>query len=308
MNIVYSSDSRYFPLFFVSAVSLLENNKDADHISIFLLGKDLSSACLGQVKALIHKYHRKIDIVDLETYCSRLRFWKKEEDCRYARLLLGEIINEDKAVYLDCDTMICGSLQGLWETDLSGCYAGAALDTVRKDARAEAGLREEDNYFNSGVLLVNLTKWRKDNVCALFAQYQSRITQGIYRDQRVINACIAEGIRTIHPRYNVLPEMMDCSSRRIQWMTGMKRFYSDAELADAVRQPVVVHFAGKSVDRPWFANCEHPCREEYRIYAGKNEEILRLEYETDSKVNCLKGRLIKRHRNLYALISRMRHG
>lgn len=307
MNIVYSCDSHFFNLFFISVVSLFETNKDVRTIRVYLLGKEISSENRKRTETLMSKYGRQIIFIDMEMYGSRLRFWEKEEDSRYARLLLGEIIKADKVIYLDCDTMICRSLENLWETDISGYYGGAVLDTVRKNARDEAGIQKGGAYYNSGVLLLNLKEWREDDVLSLFRQYKQRITKGIYRDQRVINACISEKILTLHPRYNLLPEMLDCKASLIRFLTGTKRFYSDEELTDARENPVVVHFAGKSIDRPWYGNCEHPYKDKYRMYVKQNETLLQPELCSDTRSNCLKWKLRKKLRYPYALFSRMKN-
>lgn len=59
------------------------------------------------------------------------------------RCFLTKIINESKIIYLDVDTIVDSSLSELWNYNMGGCYIAA---------------REEENgYFNSGVMLMNLS-------------------------------------------------------------------------------------------------------------------------------------------------------
>ena len=71
----------------------------------------------------------------------------------------------DKALYLDCDTIVCGSIEKMYRTHLGGCLAGMIMEpTVYKEMKESIHMEKDDAYFNSGVILMDLAGWRRENV------------------------------------------------------------------------------------------------------------------------------------------------
>ena len=76
-----------------------------------------------------------------------------------------------KVIHLDIDTIICGSLSGLWNTDVKGKWVAAAQEYE--------GLYRPfgEKYYNMGVALINLTQMRKDKAEQLMAEYLNTVKQ-----------------------------------------------------------------------------------------------------------------------------------
>lgn len=51
---------------------------------------------------------------------------------------------------------------------------------------------------------------------------------------------------------------------RIIDLFKMKKFYSEEEINNAKNNPIVLHYTDELYNRPWFSNCNHPYKEEYR--------------------------------------------
>src|SRR4051812_28713331 len=81
----------------------------------------------------------------------------------WTRLWLSDFFpdNVDRVLYLDCDIVIVGSVAALWNVDLDGALLGAVDIPGSEHGVTHLGLRAEDGYFNSGVLLIDLKKWRE---------------------------------------------------------------------------------------------------------------------------------------------------
>ena len=116
--------------------------------------------------------------------------------------------NLDKALYLDADLVINGSIEPLWELDLEGYYCAGVDDIFirRINYRKILELAEKDVYINAGVLLLNLKDLRKDKIQEKLLQHTSiYINRDRYQDQDAIN-CICKGkIKLIPNIYNSLP-------------------------------------------------------------------------------------------------------
>lgn len=98
----------------------------------------------------------------------------------YARLKLGEYIADcDKVLYLDIDVLVRDSLTPLWDTDLGDNWLGACIDLFverQEGYKQKIGMADGEYYFNAGVLLINLKKWRRHDIfkmsCEWVEQYK----------------------------------------------------------------------------------------------------------------------------------------
>ncbi|MCK7489743.1 MAG: hypothetical protein MZU79_05535 [Anaerotruncus sp.] len=88
----------------------------------------------------------------------------------YLKFDLPDLIpNQDKVLYLDGDIIIQKDLSDLFEINIKDYYAGAVKDI---------GLIDNDlnikNYFNSGVMLLNLKLMRENNASTALLNIASR--------------------------------------------------------------------------------------------------------------------------------------
>ncbi len=88
----------------------------------------------------------------------------------YYRILMPKLLPKsvDKALYLDCDTIVENDLMGLFSIDLSGKALAAvedkvALKTDFKGLKSRLKIPADKSYFNSGVMMLNLDYLRKNN-------------------------------------------------------------------------------------------------------------------------------------------------
>ena len=82
------------------------------------------------------------------------------------RVLLPELLPDcDRVLYLDCDVIVLDSLDPLMRVDLSGkCIAAVTnppitLEWMQKHC-ASLSLPDTDDYFNAGVMLMDLEELR----------------------------------------------------------------------------------------------------------------------------------------------------
>ena len=77
--------------------------------------------------------------------------------------LLPETVK--KAIYLDCDLVVCKDLQSLWETDVKDLAVAMAPDLWYQDKGTLSRLGiDNGKYLNAGVIVMNLDYWRKNDV------------------------------------------------------------------------------------------------------------------------------------------------
>lgn len=87
----------------------------------------------------------------------------------YGRLLIPGLLEESKAVYLDSDLVVACDVTELYDTQMGNALIGAVTrgqvnTALDRKYFLDRGVPPTMPYFNSGVLLMNLDKWRKENV------------------------------------------------------------------------------------------------------------------------------------------------
>jgi lipopolysaccharide biosynthesis glycosyltransferase len=186
----------------------------------------------------------------------------------YYRLLLADVlpVEYEKVIYLDSDLVVIQDLQQLWQAELGDNYVLAVQDSSIPFVSSPYGLKKyqdlnipaENKYFNSGVMVINLQKWRAENISAKLFQYLETYKDFVqHHDQEAMNALFAGKWGEIEPQWNQTPNLFDYPS----WQESP---YQKVEYYNAINNPCIVHFAGTS--KPWNSFEKHPLREQFFHY------------------------------------------
>jgi lipopolysaccharide biosynthesis glycosyltransferase len=145
----------------------------------------------------------------------------------YARLFLGEALppEVERCVYVDCDLLFERDVTELWATDLDGHVLGAVDNALWDDPvryQRRLGLANPA-YFNSGVLLVDVVRWRASSVgerAILFARRAG--DRLILHDQDALNGALDGAWLRLAPYWNmwVIHPSMHADSRAVFHFMG----------------------------------------------------------------------------------------
>jgi lipopolysaccharide biosynthesis glycosyltransferase len=168
----------------------------------------------------------------------------------YARLLIPKFFPETvaKVLYLDTDLLVLSDLGPLWQTDLTG-YALAAvpdfyyhtkfvlegLDPSLSRAHY-AGLPLVRNYFNSGVLLIDLDRWREERLSEKTFAYLSRHSRLPNMDQDALNFVCANLWKKLDPQWNIqdhIHRTVDDRCGIVHFVTQLKPWKADTRSYNA---------------------------------------------------------------------------
>jgi lipopolysaccharide biosynthesis glycosyltransferase len=166
----------------------------------------------------------------------------------YYRLLLPAVLPHgvQKVLFLDCDLVIIDSLHDLWHTSLGTHPMGAVIDRRQEINCGRLGLNEGSAYFNSGVMLIDLLKWRESDVVSEGLAFVRSNPECIeYWDQDVLNHLFEGQWLPLDHRWNALP-----------YLWGMN--LDPGEQPPNLYKPAIVHFAGSGSGKPWNYYCIHP--------------------------------------------------
>ncbi len=280
LNVVFASDDNYVPFLSISVLSLLEHNqKDFDKINIYVLDDGISEKNKTKVLNFFDEYScsitfietKKLDEMDFKVLGLE-RNLNKSSLTTYARLFMSTLLptDIDKVLYLDCDSLIVDSYKDLWNVDISNYYCAGVLDGINTSVKEALGFDRNDNYINAGFLLVNLKKWRENNVEETFIKFMVENQHRFYQhDQGVLNNVFKDKILIVEPQYNLQIYFQTLDYDLARKFTCMETEYYTKEIVDNAREnPVFLHFCGPNYDRPWY-NRDHPYAEIFKEYALK---------------------------------------
>lgn len=251
LRIIYASDDNYAGLTAVSAVSLLKHNPGAH---IHLLGCNLKPESIDVIKSRVERHGGTFTYLDASPAINRLKAIGANSYVSYAvyaRIFIPDLMPNEtgKVLYLDCDTLVAGSLDELFATDLHGHPLALAPDVIHPRYKKVISLPANRPYYNTGVLLMDLAAWRT-------ARCSERLTEELLHphginplgDQDIIVRTLNSEIEPLAPRWN---------------------FLSQYFLLRRKDRPAIYHFSGNTLGRPWFTSSRHPLRETYRQAAAE---------------------------------------
>ena len=251
LRVIYASDDNYVGLTAISAVSLLKHNPGAH---IHLLGCNLKQEAVDLVKSRVERHGGAFTYLDASPAINRLKAIGATSYVSYAvyaRIFIPDLIPTEtgKVLYLDCDTLVADSLQGLFETDLHGHPLALAPDVIHPAYKKVISLPADRPYYNTGVMLMDLAVWRtircSERLSAELLHPHGRNPLG---DQDIIVRVLNGEIVPLAPRWN---------------------FLSQYFLLRRTDTPAIYHFSGNTLGRPWFTSSRHPLREAYRQAAAE---------------------------------------
>ena len=264
-HIVYATDDNFAEILGVSLVSLYENSKDVDDIIVYVLDSGISDENIKKLKSLPKKYSRSdlsfIKATDISKELSMNVNLDRGSLSQYARLFVSSVLPAklDRVLYLDCDIIINKSISELWNLDIKGKTIAALKDAFSKQYRKNIDLEPDDIMFNSGVMLIDLDKWRRENIESKLLEFirkkNGKIQQG---DQGALNAILSKETFCLEPRFNSVTIFYDFSYEEMMVYRKPVDFYPREEIELAVREPSIIHYTTSFLSkRPWYEGCEH---------------------------------------------------
>ena len=254
-NICFSLDSNYVEQLLVSITSILKNADEKDKIVLHILDGGLSKNDKQkieerkEIKPFEINYIpiNKADFKDCPMLCDMNKNYDNYHVTipTYFRFKLAEVLpNLDKVLYLDCDVIVKTSLKELFSIDISENSILMVKDAVSENEAKRLNL---PNYYNAGVMLINLDFWRKNDVQnKLFEFAKNNKDIILWQDQDVINCVLNDSIKELPNKFNY------------QYF-----LYKEVDFEE-YKNCTILHIAGAF--KPWLTPLEHFVYDEYYFY------------------------------------------
>lgn len=258
INVVCACDANFVPHMATMLLSLVENNR-RHSIRIFVLCDDALPSH-EMLATMLHGHPAEFSLVPVGEALPQALFVSNHiSRAAYARLLMGEVLPPeiDRVLYLDCDLIIRGDLDDLWNTNLSDKTIGAVRETDEYYWRSRLGLPPGAPYFNSGVMLVDLRRWRKMEIGRRSLDFVREHPERLqYWDQCALNLMLHDDWMPLESKWNFQSMAVGVVDHGIIRFRQVPR-----RIRDMVR---VVHFTTGS--KPWHYMNYHPFKGEYLEY------------------------------------------
>lgn len=265
MNVVCAVDAGYVRHCGVMLLTLRDANPTAV-LHVFVLHDGLCSDEAARLLRCLEGVVDSVSLIHVDATLSRgFPVSGHMSLATYLRLFLGAALPStvERALFLDADMVITDSLAPLWSTPLDGRSLGA-VPNPRNDAHRERlRLADGQDYFNAGVLLVDLRAWRgRDLVAEGAAFVREHPDRVVLWDQDVLNHLFRGDWLALPPRWNAVPHWWSGAQGRVDPAKGLMPWREGPP-------PAVVHFAGSGQIKPWHHACVHPYRERYRAFLAR---------------------------------------
>ena len=191
----------------------------------------------------------------------------------FLRYFVADFVEEDKALYLDCDIVVTRDLSSLFETELGDAPLAAV-----KDLGGQVYFHQ--HIFNAGFLLINNALWKQENIrqrlIELTNEWHDKVPSG---DQSILNMLFEN-------RWMELPFAYNCIT--------LHTTFSDYEPEKGLYPPVIHYLTER---KPWKEYTQSIYREVWWFYQGLDWSDMQepvgaltqkmVEEEDSSSLSCL---------------------
>ncbi len=214
MNIVFCVDRGVLPGLHVAAFSLLERMSPAVTRTCFTIFSDVldetDMALLRQTLAGVGRPFvlelRRLDPASVAGFPPL-----NGSLAAYYRLLAAQVMEVERFLYVDADTLCDVDVSGLQSLDMGNAPAGWVPEAplagaVDRKLAEQLGNSETEPYFNSGVILVQVAEWRRQQVSEKAMEYVAKY-QPTFHDQSALNSVLHRNSLVLDEKFNCLTNM-----------------------------------------------------------------------------------------------------
>lgn len=262
--IIMASDNRYVPYLSVTLASILAHTKKTKNYDIIILENNISK----HNKEILLSQTNGLKNVSLRFYnlCNEIKQCKFNVVSYYSaaiyfRIFMPYIMPDyDKAIYLDCDLVLNKDIDILFDYPIENNLVGAVRDigmilhyyTSGKEYIPKSYFTKylsaikPSNYFNSGVLVMNLKAFR--NEIKLDDMIKIVNEKGLkFPDQDGLNIICANRVCFLPFNWNCIPQ--NTGNRTLENLRAELPSELFIKYISGRDNPFIIHYAMR--EKPW---------------------------------------------------------
>lgn len=270
-TLVFALDDKFINYLTVALESFMEHNYRESEpnmgkpysYDLLILDSGISKRNKKLLLRQLAKYGERISLrfINMKPFFAKYKnvnFYSsgRFSSAMYDRFFIPEICrNYDRVLYLDCDLMVQGNLEGLWESYME-VYAiagvreftthlwernySATMEKINEKTRKTLAINSIEDYVNSGVLLFNIEKCREIKFTDRCVEILKNGKNYALPDQCIINQVCSGHIKILGYRYNFFASFLESEE-------------VSKSIPEEVENVAIVHFTGgKSWSRNFF--------------------------------------------------------
>lgn len=233
-------DNNYIPFLGVALKSLIDNSSKENNYEIKILYTNATEENQKKIKAY-EKANVSIEFVNLSHKLKEIenQLYTRNyfSNTTYFRLFIPELYPEyDKAVYIDSDTVTLADIAELYNTEMgdnliAGIPDGAvqAIPIFQEYVEKVVGVADYNNYFNAGIIVMNLKALREYKFQDKFLYMLGKIKFEVAQDQDYMNRLCKGRVKLLGFEWNRMPAMGEQNGefKLIHYNLGCKPWYFD---------------------------------------------------------------------------------
>lgn len=260
MNVLYLSDNNYAVFLGVSITSLFENNRPVVNLTVYIIDDSIAQENKDILLSIGWKYGRTIIFLDISEGIRMLRDMGaplyRGSYTTYLKLFTFAQLPEDvhRILFIDTDTVVVDSITGIDDIDMAGNPVAAVIDNLSAPDKKYLGYSERDLWFNMGVMLVDVDLWKSMGCEQIIMDTMQKRCAYVAVDQNLLNISLHGQISVLDPAFNVTQHHQVYSYKRFLKLFPQESYYSEEEIQEAKRHPVICHFERFIGEAPWHKN------------------------------------------------------
>ena len=266
INIGCACNDAYAQHLGIMIYSLLKNCANPEKIRIFFMDGGITNENKRKISSVVNHYSAKIVYINPNNESiAGLKECRHISRDAYYRFFIIENQKLDKLLYLDADIIINADIKELWDTNFDGNIIFAVKDPGGSEQKKKSlGINPKSYYFNSGVMLVDCKKWRKEKITKKAIDFMKNNPEKIeYADQDGLNAVLVGKWKTLNPKWNLITRLVYYNFLPFLKIPN----YDQENVSEIIKNPKIIHYA--SFIKPWYYLDPSPYKKEYLKYLAK---------------------------------------
>lgn len=251
ITILITIDQNYLVPFKVMLCSLFTNNPGEKEIICYLIHSSIPETDLDDLRKYCRQYKTRLIPLKVDpALFTDAPSNKRYPQTMYYRLLASVILPSslNRILYLDLDMLVINPLRPLWEAELCGNIFAAAAHTGLTDFANDLNhvrLGTDHDYYNSGVILMDLAKAREyvkmEAIYQCVNDYQAKL---MFPDQDIFNI--------LYGKHTLALEDVIWNYDVRNYSNYLLHSSGEHDLNWIMKHTAILHFCGSS--KPWKAS------------------------------------------------------
>lgn len=273
IHIALGFDHNYIVHVYPMITSVFHNNR-RHQLVLHVITTGLSDNEKAEFVEYVNQNNAKVIFYDITHQLKKEHIYIPSKSyftvATFYRLFFPDLIptSVKKLLYLDPDTIILSDLVDLYNLNIDTAPIAAVPDPYF-ECREELGIKRKGEYFNAGVMLINVAYWRLQKVTEKVLSFVKNNPEKVpYLDQDALNAILAGKWIALDVKYNFT-------------LTDVKLKVPAKQL---VKEVAIVHFT--SYRKPWLSLSTNKLRYLYHHYlklSGKAKGKTYIDFKWDIK-------------------------